>query len=117
MIPKTDSFKFALKGIVELFKTQRNAQFHLVAAIIVVSLGAYFNITASEWLFIVLAIMAVLSAEGLNTAIEWLGDEVHRTHNQTVGRAKDVAAGAVLITAGGAAIIGFIIFIPYFLNS
>ena len=111
------SFAHAIRGLFLLFRTQKNARIHLVATAIVVSMGIYFSISYLEWLFLTIAITSVLIAEALNTAIEFLGDAVTRKQNSLIGKAKDVAAGAVLISAIGAGITGLIIFLPRVLGS
>jgi len=106
------SIHFALNGIFIIIRTQKNAWIHLMMTIIVVILGFTLNIRESEWITIILAISVVWVAEGLNTAIECLGDLVSKSYNPLIGKAKDVAAGAVLISAVGATIIGCIVFLP-----
>ncbi len=110
------SFKFALQGIFTLFTTQVNAVIHLTALIAVIILGILFDITRVEWLTIIIAATLVLMAEAFNTAIEFLTDLASPTHHPLAGKAKDVAAAAVLIAAIGAAIVGTIIFFPYLKN-
>lgn len=106
------SFGYAFKGVYILFKTQIHAQFHLLSTIIVIFTGLYFNINIQEWCFISIAITMVIAAEGFNTAIEFLTDLTSPDYHPLAGKSKDVAAGAVLITAIGAAIIGGLIFLP-----
>ncbi len=85
-----------------------------MATILVVSAGLYFHLTAAEWCWIVLAITSVWTAEAFNTAFELLADATTKDFHPLIGRAKDVAAGAVLLTAIGASTIGLIIFWPRF---
>ena len=106
-------FKFAASGLVYLFRTQLNAKVHLAIAAAVVVAGFLFGISQLEWCLIVLCIATVLAAEAINTAIESLADALHPDKHPLVGTAKDVAAGAVLICAIGAFIVGAIIFLPY----
>ena len=75
--------------------------------------GFVFGVEALEWCALVLCIALVFAAEGMNTAIESLADAVHPDQHPLVGRAKDVAAGAVLLCAIGSAVVGAIIFLPY----
>jgi len=110
---RLNSFKFAFAGIWTLLKTQHNMWVHLVAAVLVTGCGVYVGLSPIEWCVIVLTIMAVWVAEACNTAIEFLADRVSTDHHPLIKKAKDVAAGAVLITAIGAVIIGAIIFIPH----
>lgn len=109
------SFKDAFRGIGYTIRTQQNAQIHLTLMIAAIALGVYFGISATEWGLIFLATGLVLGAETLNTAIEELTNLVSPDYHPLAGRAKDVAAGGVLICAICAAIIGAIIFIPRFL--
>ncbi|HEU5014570.1 MAG TPA: diacylglycerol kinase family protein [Roseiflexaceae bacterium] len=106
------SFRYAFEGIVYLFRTQRNAQIHAAVSFSIVLLGAAFQISQSEWLAIVLAIMIVIGAEGANTAIEAVVDLVSPSYHPLAKIAKDVAAGTVLLAALGAVVIGMIIFLP-----
>ncbi|MFT4549541.1 MAG: diacylglycerol kinase (ATP) [Verrucomicrobiales bacterium] len=105
-------FKFAWAGVRYLFRSQRNAKVHLAVAIGVIAAGCLFGISQIEWCLIVLCIALVFAAEGVNTAIESLADAVHPGQNPLVGKAKDVAAGAVLLCAIAAAIVGAVIFLP-----
>ena len=99
--------------MVFLVRTQRNARLHLLAAALVCAAGIYFNLSRIEWLWITAAIVLVWSAEAFNTALEQLADALHPEQNPGVGRAKDVAAAAVLIAALGAAVIGMLVFMPH----
>ncbi|MBR2456835.1 MAG: diacylglycerol kinase family protein [Bacteroidaceae bacterium] len=110
------SFGYAFKGIASLLKKEHNAWIHCLAIVVVTSLGFYFHITPTEWCIVLLCFGMVLAAEGFNTAIERLVDLVSPERHPVAGDVKDVAAGAVLICAIAAAIIGCIIFLPYLLN-
>ena len=96
-----------------MMRTQSNARLHLLAAALVCAAGVYFGLQRTEWLWISLAIVLVWSAEAFNTALEQLADAVHPARHPGVGRAKDVAAGAVLIAALGEAVIGLLVFVPH----
>ncbi len=109
----TRSFRHALSGLVFMFQSQANARIHLAAAIFVGAAGVFFGLERGEWLWIALAIGLVWAAEAMNTAFEFLCDVVSPTHSEAVRRAKDIAAGAVVITAVVAVIIGTVIFLPY----
>lgn len=111
-----NSFQFALRGIYFLIRDNRNAQIELVIAIITICCGLFFQIHVNEWLIIFTLIGIVLSAEGFNSVIETLADRIHPEQDAWIGKAKDMAAGSVLIISFVAAIEGFIIFAPYFLN-
>jgi diacylglycerol kinase (ATP) len=107
------SFKYAVAGILRMLRCQHNAWLHLGVTGIVVGAGLFFSLTAREWCWIILAIATVWTAEALNTAFEFLADAASPEFHPLVRDAKDVAAGAVLITAVAAAIIGVIIFWPH----
>jgi diacylglycerol kinase (ATP) len=109
---RANSFVYAFKGIKTLFATQANARIHGIAIILVTLCGFYFNINKNEWCLIIFACTIVLMAEAFNTAIEFIVDLVSPDYHPLAGKAKDVAAAAVLITAIGAAGIGFLIFLP-----
>ncbi|OGH60566.1 MAG: diacylglycerol kinase [Candidatus Lindowbacteria bacterium RIFCSPLOWO2_12_FULL_62_27] len=103
----------ALKGIAVMLATQRNAWVHAFATIAVTIAGFVFGLSKSEWCWIILSIISVWTAEALNTAFEFLTDVASPEFHPLAGKAKDVAAGAVLISAIGAVIIGFIILGPH----
>jgi diacylglycerol kinase len=108
-----ESFGCAFAGIAELVATEPNARIHFVATIVVVAAGFWLGISKVEWCFIVFAIAIVWVAEALNTAVEHLGDVASGgEHHPLVGRAKDVAAGGVLLAVIGATLIGVIILGP-----
>lgn len=107
------SFKFAFNGIRIMICSQQNAWIHSIATVVVIIFGIHFNLTISEWCWIILAAISVWTAEALNTAFEFLTDVASPEFHPLAGKAKDVAAGAVLITAIGAVLIGLLIFSPY----
>ena len=107
------SFTFAWKGILTCAGHEQNITFHLIAAIAVVAAGFFFNITHTEWMVVMLCIGTVISAELFNSAIERLVDLVSPEWQKIAGEVKDIAAGAVLVTAIVAAIVGLIVFLPY----
>ena len=104
------SFRNAFNGIALLLTSQTNARLHLIATVVVIALGYYFQISINEWMLITLAIAMVFSAELFNTAIERLSDVIDPEYNPNIKAIKDLAAGGVLITALGAAILGIILF-------
>ena len=114
---RLQSFKYAFSGIAEMLKTQHNAWIHLVATVCVFACGTYFGFSKSEWCWIVLAVMAVWTAEALNTAFECLADVASPEFHPLVKKSKDVAAGAVLISAIGSIVIGLLIFVPYLIEA
>lgn len=106
------SFRYAARGIRAVFQSQHNAWIHAAASTAVVVAGAIVGLPRVEWCLLVGAIMAVWVAESLNTAFEALCDATSPTIHPLVERAKDIAAGAVLITAVGAIVTGVLIFGP-----
>lgn len=93
-----------------MIRTEYNARAHLLAAALVVTAGLVLGIDRFEWMILTLTIGAVLSLEAVNTAIEALCDVVSPEHHPEIGRAKDLAAGAVLIAALAALVIAGLIF-------
>lgn len=108
------SFVYAWKGIKSFLRTEHNAWIHCMAIAMVTVAGCFFGITRTEWLVIILCFAIVLAAEAFNTAIERLVNLVSPNYHPLAGDVKDVAAGAVLICAIATAVIGLLIFIPYF---
>lgn len=106
------SFKYAFTGIGLLVRTQVNTQFHLLAAVGVIGLGWYLQISTLEWAILALTIGSVIAAEGFNTALEFLTDLVSPDYHELAGKTKDVAAGAVLICAFAAIGVAVAIFGP-----
>lgn len=106
------SFGYAAKGIKAALKSEINMKIHLLIAVLVVICGIFFRISLNEWLICLLCFGIVMSAEIMNTAIETVVDLVSPDKNKLAGKAKDAAAGAVLVAAIFAAIAGFIIFVP-----
>ncbi|MCF8253571.1 MAG: diacylglycerol kinase family protein [Bacteroidia bacterium] len=106
------SFVFAGKGIITLVKEEHNAQIHLVISLLVLAAGFYLGLSNSEWMLIVFLIGFVFALEAINSSIENLADFVSPNQHPLIGKVKDLAAGAVLIGAICAAIIGLLIFIP-----
>lgn len=106
------SFKYAFTGIWTMLRSQHNAWLHLLATTLVIAAGFYFDLTHIEWCLITLAIMAVWTAEALNTAFEFLADVTNPEFHPLVKKAKDVAAAGVLVSALGAVIIAALIFGP-----
>lgn len=110
------SFGYAFNGIRLLFCYEHNAWIHLLAVLVVTGAGVFFQLSKEEWIAVVTVIGMVLSAEAINSAIEVLCDLVSPGYNEAIKRAKDLAAGAVLLTAIAAAIVGLIIFVPKMLT-
>jgi len=105
-------FVDAAAGLRAVFTTQANAKIHAVATVVVVGAGFFFALRPVEWALAALAIALVWAAEAVNTAIEAVVDLASPERHPLAGRAKDAAAGAVLVAAGGAALIGVLGFGP-----
>lgn len=110
------SFGFAIAGIIFCLRTQRNARIHLFAALVVGAVGVWLDVSRDDWRWLVLSVSLVWFAELVNTAFEHLCDVTSPDFNPSVRAAKDVAAGAVLICAIGAALIGVLTFMPYLMS-
>jgi len=113
IIKRIKSFGYALKGIWLLFRHEANAQVHLLAIVVVTTAGLFFHISKMEWALIAIAIGMVVAAEAFNSAIEKLTDSIYKEQHETAGKIKDIAAGAVLVCAIVAVIIGCVVFLPY----
>ncbi len=96
-----------------MLKSQHNAWVHACATVAVVGAGLFLGVSPSEWCLLVLAIMAVWTAEALNTAFEFLADVASPEFHPLVKDSKDIAAGAVLISACGAVVIGLLVLGPH----
>lgn len=105
------SFGFAYNGIKRLIVEEHNARIHVLGAIVAIILGIVLEITVAEWLWVALAIALVFITEMINTAIEAICDEVTKERRPTIKKAKDVAAGAVLVAAMFAVAVAVWIFI------
>lgn len=120
MKKRIKSFVYAGRGIREVFSSEANMKIHLVMAVSVTICGFLFDISVTEWLVCILLFGLVIGAEMINTAIEAVVDLSSPKKHELARKAKDVAAGAVLVTAIFAAIAGLIIFVPkawnFFLN-
>lgn len=106
------SFGHAFRGLAILVKTQHNARIHAIATILAIAAGFLFRISSTEWCLIGLAIICVWVTEALNTSIEFLVDLASPAPHPLAAKAKDVAAGAVLVAAIGSLIIGVLVFGP-----
>ena len=109
------SIRCALAGIRVMILSQHNAWIHAAATVVVVMVSLVFQLTKTEWCWIVLAIISVWTAEALNTAFEFLTDVASPQFHPLAAKAKDVAAGAVLIAALGSAVIGILVLGPHVL--
>jgi len=114
------SFKFAFKGMTAVFRSEPNMHLHVLASMVVFVMAYRFEVTRTEWCLLVFCVGLVWMAEIFNTSIETLTDLVSPEQHVLAGKTKDLAAGAVLMAAITAVVVGLIIFIPYwaaYLNS
>jgi diacylglycerol kinase len=111
-----ESFVHAWNGMIHAFQTQRNARVHMAIALAALTLGVALHLSAVEFAIIILAIVAVIGAELINTVAEAIVDLVTDAYHPLAKTAKDVAAGAVLWSAIGAVAIGVVIFGPHLLS-
>ena len=107
------SFGHAGRGVWSALRSEVHLRFHAVATIVVLGLGFYCNLGRLEWALVALATTGVWTAELLNTAIEALTDLASPDFHPLAGKAKDVAAGAVLLAAAGAVAVGALVFGPH----
>lgn len=110
---RIQSFRHAVDGIILMLRSQHNAWLHAIASVTVLLLGLFCHLTAGQFCWLVIAIMAVWTAEALNTALEFLADVASPEFHPLAKKAKDVAAGAVLISAAGSVVIALLVFCPY----
>ena len=104
------SFGYAWAGLVSMVKSEPHARFHLLATLLVLILAWGLDVSRQDWLWLIVAIALVWVSESMNTAFECLCDVVSPEYSESVKRAKDIAAGAVLIAAVTAAVIGISVF-------
>lgn len=107
------SFGHAGRGILHVLRTEQNVQIHLLAAAVVIVLSFYLKIGSLEFAIVLLAVGLVVTAEVINTVIEDLLDLIHPERHPVVGRIKDALAGAVLVAAIIATLVGALVFLPY----
>jgi diacylglycerol kinase (ATP) len=107
------SFRHAGVGVATMLRSQHNAWIHAAATLVVISAGVVLRVTSVDWCLLIMAIVAVWVAEALNTAFEFLCDVASPEFHPLVKKSKDVAAGAVLLAAIGAVIVGAIVLLPY----
>lgn len=107
------SFRYAFEGVWTALKDEPNLKFHFLTGIIVILAGLFFGINREEWLVVILIIGLVIAVELTNTAIEEVVDSFTLEVHPSAKKAKDVAAGAVLVVSMTALITGAVIFLPY----
>jgi diacylglycerol kinase len=105
-----------LVGLIFVVRNEPNMRIHIGAAVAAAVLGWVLHIDAAEWRWLIVAIALVLGAEALNTAVEQACNAITLHHNAAIKVAKDAAAGAVLLSAAGAALIGASIFTPHLVS-
>jgi diacylglycerol kinase (ATP) len=113
IMERLQSLRHAARGVALMARTQHNARIHLAAMLLVVALGCWLRISTADWRWLILAIVLVWAAEAMNTALEHLCNVVSPGLNPSVRMAKDIGAGAVLISSAGAAVLGILVFLPY----
>jgi len=113
---RLQSFRYAASGIVFMLRTQHNAWIHLTVTVVVCLTGWWLRLSGADWRWLTVAIILVWVAETMNTAFEYLCDVVSPEFHVSVAKAKDIAAGAVLICSGGAVVLGLLTFWPYLWN-
>ncbi|AGY81696.1 MULTISPECIES: diacylglycerol kinase family protein [Carnobacterium] len=108
-----DSFKYAFKGVLTAFQEERNMRSHILIGSIVLILCAFLDLTVNEWLWVLFSIFLVVIMEIWNTVIENVVDLVTGDiFHPLAKKAKDMAASAVLLTAGFSIIVALIIILP-----
>lgn len=113
---RVQSIRYAVQGIEYMLKTQHNAWLHLAITLAVFMIGWRLHIRPEDWRWLIVAIVLVWFAEAMNTAFEFLCDIVSPEFHPSVKKAKDIAAGGVLLCAAAAVVLGLITFIPYVTN-
>ena len=111
------SANFAIEGILHGARTQRHLRSHFFSAAAVLIAAYILGVTRMEFILLSLAVIIVLAAEMLNSAIEAVVDLLSPDYSEKARIAKDIAAGAVFISAFGAAVLGYIILFPYLANT
>ena len=116
VVDRFKSVKYALNGLWMLLKSENSIKLQFGIGIALTFLGFSMNISTSEWTAQFLAIGLVMVAEGLNTSIEKIANFIHPEYHEKIGEIKDIAAGAVAIAALVSFVIGFLIYLPKFIN-
>lgn len=105
-------FKEAFEGLLRVVITQNTFRIQLVIATLTIIAAFYFNFNQTEWLFLLITVSLVLTAEAFNTAIEIFADYVNKKRNGSIKIIKDISAAAVMITVINSIIVGTILFYP-----
>lgn len=106
-------FAWAIEGLAAVIREEHNMRVHLLAAGIALGLGWFLQLQRGEWGLLIIAIVLVLVAEVINTAIERVVDLITPQYHPLAEKAKNMAAGAVLLTAIAAVLLGVVIFVPH----
>jgi diacylglycerol kinase len=106
------SLHHACSGLVYTFRTQRNARWHVIAALAAIGLATWLRIDAASWAILILTIGAVCAGETINTTVEALVDLLSPEWHERAKVAKDVSAGAVLLLAMTAVVVGILVLGP-----
>ena len=114
MLKRFKNFRYAFKGIEIAWREERNFRFDTAYAVATLGLGWFFGLSKIEFLIVIFMIGFVLTAETFNTALEELCDKFQPTHDPHIGKIKDLAAAAVLVSSITALIVGLMIYVPYF---
>ena len=107
------SFGHSGRGVWVALRHELHLRLHAAATVVVIGLGLYCGLSRLEWALVALAVAGVWTAELLNTAVEVLTNLVSPGYHPLAGRAKDIAAGAVLLASLGAVAVGVLVFWPY----
>lgn len=99
-----------------LLSSEHNARIHFAAAVAVVAVGLLLHLERWEWCVVILSVGGVFMAEGFNSAVEALADKVSPEFSPLIGKAKDIAAGAVLLFVIGVVIVGLVVFMPHIMS-
>ena len=107
------TFRNARKGMRLTIKSERNIRVHFFVAVLVLISAYCLNFSITKFCIIIIAIAAVISAEMMNSAIEFSLDAIfHNRYSRMVGMAKDIAAGAVMVVTISAVMVGVLLFAP-----
>ncbi|HAE43722.1 MAG TPA: diacylglycerol kinase [Clostridiales bacterium] len=108
-----NSFKYASRGILYVYKTQRNFRIQLLILLLAILIGLLLNISSAHWVMLLIVSCLVLTLEIINTAVENIVDMITDEYHESAEKAKDAAAGAVLLASFFSVAIGSIIFLSY----
>lgn len=106
-----DSFRYAVEGIIYTFRTQKHMRFHFFSVVLVLLVGLLFRLDKTEMVILLFTVSMVLVTEMFNTAVEAIVDLITDTYHPLAKLAKDIAAGAVLVTTVNAIVVGFLLFL------